>query len=327
MSEPTLNRRMDSFGKDDLTIPEVKLIQATGGDAAKQAGGRAGDFWIPMMGEVVSIENGFDVILVDMQKTRTYWGSTQISTEPPQCSSDDAETFISQNGDSCKACPYFNEAPWLLEASKRREMCLVNYNLLVFRVEDMLPLIIRTSGISTGAARNLLTAFRLNRALAGQYHKAIVHVSAVKKQTPSGEAYAFVFTPKGRVPEQSVEEFRIQSASLLGVKIETIAPVEEAAKLTQGQSSAEAELEASNAVLAQQVKEKVDRELAEKAAREQQVITAKDVGTIDPSLAAAGATRTAPPQREVVHKPDAPPIRTSAAPPVKTPPKKISTDF
>lgn len=213
-------RKMDSYGNEDFTIPEVKLIQNVGGDMAKQANARAGDFFLPMMGEVIPGEEGFDVILVDMQKTRTYWGRADINDEPPQCGSLDAETFLSQNGDNCRECEYFNEAPWLLDATKRRQMCLVNYNLLVFRTVDMLPLLIRTSGISTGAARNLLTSFRLNRQLAGEYHRVIVHVGAQKKKTASGEAYAFVFTPKGRVSDAIlVEEYKAQSVSLLGTQI------------------------------------------------------------------------------------------------------------
>lgn len=241
MTQEQLNRRMDSFGNTDFTIPEIKLIQNVGGDEAKQAGARAGDFYIPMMGEIIPGDEGLDVVLVDMQKTRTYWGHADINDEPPTCASLDAETFLSQNGDDCRTCEFFNEAPWLLDATKRRAMCLINYNLLVFRALDMMPLLVRTSGISTQAARNLLTSFRLNRQLAGEYHRVIVHIGRQKKKTASGEAFAFVFTPKGRVNEpELLEQYREQSASLLGAQIALPAGrEEEAAQLTQGQAPIE----------------------------------------------------------------------------------------
>ncbi len=217
--EQQINRKMDRFGNEDFTIPEVKLVQNVGGDQAKQMSAKPGDLFISMMGEVIG-ETGLDIILVDMQKTRTYWGRADINDEPPQCGSDDAETNLSQNGDQCLKCPFYNETPWLLDATKRREMCLINYNLLVFRTSDMLPLLIRTSGISTAAARNLLTSFRLNRKLAGEYHRVIVHVGAQKKKTASGEAFAFVFTPKGRVSdEKTLAEYKAQTIALLGITI------------------------------------------------------------------------------------------------------------
>lgn len=307
MTEPVLSRRMDSFGKDDLTIPEAKLIQNVGGDLAKQQDAKPGDFFISMMGEVIPQAQGFDVILVDMQKTRTYWGTTYKKTsDSPQCSSLDAETFVSQNNDNCKECPYFNEAPWLLEATKRREMCLVNYNLLVFRAADELPLIIRTSGISTQAARSLLTSFKLNRKLAGQYHKVIVHVGSVEKTTPSGQAWAFVFTPTGRVTDEVlVESYRIQTASLLGVQFEAL-PQNEEPPTTQISETGH-DLAAQNAVLAQQLNEKIERDRA-----------------------AALATVPHPAtQQKATQLSDAPAIRTASAPPAPPPQpkKKINTDF
>lgn len=222
-----LNRRMDSFGNEDFALPELKLIQNVGGDLAKEHGAHPGDFYIPILDEVIKSGDGIDIILVDMQKTRTYWGREDIMDEPPTCASADADTYTSLNGDNCKECPYYNDAPWLLDAKSRREKCLLNYNLLTFRHPDMMPLIIRAGGISTQAARNLLTSFRLNKNLAGQYHKVIVHVGSNKKKTAAGEAFNITFTPKGRIEDEISNDYLSMTKSLLGTQINLLETGEE----------------------------------------------------------------------------------------------------
>lgn len=224
MTQDTIHRRMDDFAPDELSIPELKLIQNVGGDQAKTAtatreAAAVGDFYLGITDEVIKGEEGVDVILVDMLKTRTYWGRDDIGDEPPTCSSPDAGSFTSANGDDCHQCPFnaFNEAPWLLSAQERRTKCLVNYHLLVFRVSDNMPMMIRATGISTGAARNLLTTLKLNKKLAGQYHKAVIHVAPIKKKTASGEAFAFVFTLAGLLQnEAQIAESYQLSAALTG---------------------------------------------------------------------------------------------------------------
>lgn len=220
MTEESLTRRMDQFNSGDFTLPEIKLVQNTGGDFAKQHGAKPGDLYVALTDEVLPGEVGLEIIVVDFQKTRTYWGRTDISDEPPLCGSLDADSYVSQTNEDCHQCPHLNEAPWLLDAAKRREACLLNYNILCFRVTDLMPLLIRASGISTQAARNLLTALRLNRRLQGHYEKALVHMTAVKKKTPSGDAFAFSFAVKGMVSDpEMVAEYRAQTASLLGTQI------------------------------------------------------------------------------------------------------------
>lgn len=241
-------RNMDQFTSEDMTIPELKLIQNVGGEEAKEAGGKPGEIYIPLLDEV--LPEGLDVIIVDMQKTRTYWGRENIDDGPPQCSSQNAETNVSLDGKDCSKCEHRCDTPWLLTAIDRRTKCLTNWNMLVIRYDDAnnIPLIIRCSGISTKAARELFTQLRMNRRLK-QYgmHRGIVHVSSEKKKVAVGEAYAFKFMVKGFVDDPAqAKELLLQSTDMLGTDIsdllpagvtpEMLPPAIEQPKLTEGKT-------------------------------------------------------------------------------------------
>lgn len=179
----------------DFAIPEVKLIQSIGGDEAKAYGAQPGMFYISLTQEILPAE-GFDIVVVQPpSKNRTYWGREVIEDEPPVCASLDGTTSI--NGDVCeKACPYkaFTDAPYLLNATERRLKCTANYNVLGLKTNDMMPVIIRCSGISAQAAKELNTLLGFHKVLrGGQQFKATIHVSSVKKKTDYGESFAIKF--------------------------------------------------------------------------------------------------------------------------------------
>lgn len=211
-------RKMDSIGNQDLVPPELKLIQNIGADDAKALGANPGNFYCSMTGEIY--KEGLDVVIVDMQKTRTYWGRSEIDNAPPECSSMDADSLVNMNGESCAECEYRCDTPWLLDASERRSKCLIHYNLLTINYESGMPMILRATGISTQPVRELLTALRLNRQIKGEYHRVKVRLVSEKKKTSSGEGYALKFLKPTLITEEGkVEEMRDLTYSLVGLLI------------------------------------------------------------------------------------------------------------
>jgi len=206
---------------NDLAIPEIKLVQNTGGDEAKQLGAKPGDFYCAITQEIINGTEGFDfVIIKPAQKTRTYWGTTEISEEPPTCASPDGITSV--NGDACEsACPYqaFTDAPYMVAATERRTKCLPNYNVIGIKVSDMMPAMIRCSGISAMAARELNTLLKFHKVMRGQAYKAQLRVTAVKKKTASGEAFAIKFGQPELIHDPGiVAELHEQALALTGIE-------------------------------------------------------------------------------------------------------------
>ena len=208
----------DGLGPEDMAIPEIKLVQNVGGDMAKEAGAKPGNFYLSLSDEV--IPEGFDMVIVSMQKNRTYWGRAEIMDEPPECASPDARSMLSLNGDDCKTCERRCETPWLLTSDKRREMCLVNYNIIGIKLPEEMPVLVRTSGLSAQAAKELYTQLALNKQLAGSWYKAKTHVVSVKKKSSAGEAFAMKFGKLTPVGDDMLKEgLRIQSGQLLGTVV------------------------------------------------------------------------------------------------------------
>jgi len=228
---------------NDMAIPEMKLVQAVGGDEAKQVGAKVGDFYCPITQEIIVGSEGFDIVVSGpAQKTRTYWGKTEITDEPPKCASMDGVTSIT--GCDCKtACPFgaFNDAPYLLDAAARRAACTPNYTVIGIKVSDMMPILVRCSGISSMAAKELNTLIKFHKAIKGQYYKAMIRVFSIKKKTGSGEAYAIKFGNPAPIQDlEMINSVREQLALLAGVEIppdvEELEPVQQK-KLEPGKES------------------------------------------------------------------------------------------
>jgi len=99
-------------------------------------------------------------------------------------------------------------------------MCTINYNVLAINIADYMPILIRTSGISTKAVKELFTLLRVNKTLKGEYHRALVNISSVKKKTVSGDAFAIRFHLKELMTDAGkVAELKLQSDQLLGTPI------------------------------------------------------------------------------------------------------------
>lgn len=206
----------DGLGSEDMALPEIKLIQNVGGSAAKDAGASPGDFYCPITDEVIPGAEGFDMVVVSMSKTRTYWGRSDIQDEPPECASQQvtATGGTSLNGDDCGQCPLRSDAPWLLPADQRRDVCTINYNIV--GIVDHMPNLIRCGGISALPARELYTQLSMNRMVAAQWYRAFTHVGSVEKKTASGEAFAIKFGKLNLIQDDTeLEYYKEMSAGLV----------------------------------------------------------------------------------------------------------------
>lgn len=216
----TLDRSMDSFGPEDMQIPQLRLIQNVGGDWAKTCGARPGDFFMPLSDEVIKGEEGLDIVLVDIKKIRTYWGRTEIEDSPPTCMSMDAGSTLapglSTDGKECVSCEFRSDTPWLLDSADRREKCLVDYNLICINMKDATPFIFRASGISSGPVKELFTNLKMNKELKGEYHRAVTHVTSLKKKTSVGEAYAIHFSKPTLLDAETAKKTLKQTQEILG---------------------------------------------------------------------------------------------------------------
>ena len=104
---------------------------------------------------------------------------------------------------------------------ERRKRCCLNFTILGIDIDhDNIPLIVRAHGVSAKAARELITQLRLNSALRGDYHRAIINIKSQERDTPYGVTYAI--RPKIVrliTDERRAAELKEQSVRLLGAPL------------------------------------------------------------------------------------------------------------
>ena len=159
-------------------------------------------------------------MVVDILTGRAKWGS-EISDTGPVCASMDAKTNLSIYNDDCLQCPDRLDAPWGVDATERRTKCCLNYSILGIDLDhDLMPIILRAHGTSALASRQLITQLKMNRALRGEYYRALVNIKCQEKNTPFGTTY--VIHPKIVqliTDESRAKELQIESNRLLGAPI------------------------------------------------------------------------------------------------------------
>lgn len=207
----------DELEREDLAIPEIKLIQNVGGTLAKASGAEPGDFYCELTGEIIKGNEGFNMVVISMRKSRTYWGRLGFEDEPPVCSSFDSKTGV--DGTECASCEHRCDTPWLISAAERRTKCLVNYNILGINFDSDLPVIIRTTGISAQATKQLYTQLSLNKQIAKSWYKAKVKVTSIPKKSAAGEAFSIKFGKLELLPDEDQEELKTRSYQLLGTPL------------------------------------------------------------------------------------------------------------
>lgn len=217
-----LNRNADGFGQNDLLKPEIRLCQKTSGDKATAAGAKPGQFYNVISGE--SYPAGFEMVILDINKTRTFWGTTEISDSPPVCASEDANSYESVNGADCHKCLHLCDNAAMVDAKARREKCTIGWTLHAMMLPNLDPFTIRATGISATPVMSLLTAMFYNKAARNpkdkskiDWHRFKIPVSSSEQDTPFGKAYACKFgqvTPFG--DSKFEEQVYTMSAILLG---------------------------------------------------------------------------------------------------------------
>ena len=233
MGDEMINTLMSSLGMEDMNIPELKINQATGGDYAKEIGTKLGQLYNSTTGDMYDT---VDVQVLHIQKNRTYWGRTDITDDPPICSSLDG--VMSVNGDVCKTgCPYhaYRERA-NIDKDERRKECQAGFVVLCLD-EQQMPLVIRLNGISADAGRNLAYQAFWNKALKQSPGGFFFRVSSSKKKTAAGEAWEFKFLlVKDKFPEPAmVAEYNRIAHEL--IKLPAGTPPEQ---ITAGERIAEA---------------------------------------------------------------------------------------
>jgi len=189
-AEEKTNSMMASLGMEDMNIPELKLVQATGGDYAKEIGAQPGQFFVSTTNDILE---SVTIQIVNIGKTRSYWGRTEITEDPPKCSSLDGE--VSVEGIVCKTdCPYnaYREMA-NFDKEERRKECLMGFEILALD-EQIMPLKIRLMGISVTAGRDLsFQIYRMIKLLHISPGGFFFKVTSFKKKSAAGEAYAIKF--------------------------------------------------------------------------------------------------------------------------------------
>jgi hypothetical protein len=127
------------------------------------------------------------------------------------------------NGDICKtACPFkvYNDNPGMLDADKRRASCTPSFNVVGVNTADMMPVMIRCSGISAGAARNLITLLTFHKDIKGKPYKVTMKVTSVTKQTPFGPSFAIAFGQPTPIADPALlGDLKLLTEQLTGIEI------------------------------------------------------------------------------------------------------------
>ena len=190
---------MSSLGMEDMNIPELKLVQGVGGDYAKASGAKLGQFFVSTTNDIY---DKLDVQVLHVAKQRTFWGRTDITDDPPICSSTDGITSL--EGQPCKQCQHYRERA-SMDKDERRKECQLSYMVLALDINQM-PLIIRLSGISADAGRDLNAMLYFNKGLRSDRGGYFFRISSFEKKSAAGTAYAFKFTlQKEEFPDETMK--------------------------------------------------------------------------------------------------------------------------
>jgi len=215
----TLERQIDNIDNNDLLKPEIRLIQHTGGDKAKEAGAKPGQLYNVATGEIY---DSLEFVILDIQKGRTYWGRDTLGDEPPLCFSTNAKSYESVNGEDCRKCENLLDNAASVDAKTRREKCCPNFTILGMMTDSLIPFVLRATGISATPVASLLTQFVYNKAARNpdnpaliDWHRFKVVVSGSEQKTKSGTAYALHFKNITMFGDSKTELIMFQASAML----------------------------------------------------------------------------------------------------------------
>lgn len=182
---------------EDYIPPEYKLIQRT----TSGVKGQPGQFWHSLRQQGTDEINA---LVLKLTEIRTKWGRDEISSDPPECSSDDAASFKSRDGQDCLECPDRCDNPWDYGPEERRSKCLKGFVILGIDLNEGEPFILRLSGISALPMREFATNLKF-RALKGSKAPVKVHFKGESKSTQYGESYFVQPTIEGTLSDDEIE--------------------------------------------------------------------------------------------------------------------------
>jgi len=216
-----IKRYADNIGMGDLLRPEIKLVQKTGGDAAKAAGAKPGQFYNTMTNEIYA--DGFEFVILDFSIQRVYWGRDVIGDEPPMCSSLDANSYESVNGDDCRKCEHLLDNAAMVQAKERREKCTKQFGFIGLLLPNLEPFMFRAPGTSSTAVMALLSRFKFNKSCwnakktAIDFHRFKVAAFSQEQKTKAGSAWVIKFGEITPFSDANFEkELYLTSSQMLG---------------------------------------------------------------------------------------------------------------
>jgi hypothetical protein len=181
MENKELFTQISGMQSEDFVPPEYKLIQKTTSGVT----GQPGLFWHSLRQET---KKGIQAMILKITAVRTKWGRDEMSSDPPECSSDDASTFRSKDGQNCLECPHKCDNPWDYPQDERRVKCLKSYIILGIDLEEGEPFMLRASGVSAQPIKEFATNLRF-RSLKGNKSPLRVSLTGVAKNTQYGTTY------------------------------------------------------------------------------------------------------------------------------------------
>lgn len=120
-------------------------------------------------------------VIIHHQLARGYWPGDFSGGQPPQCSSDNAETGVGDPGGNCLTCPF---AEWGSKGDGRKgQACKSIMRLFVVQPNSLLPMVIALPPTSIKPARKYLLTL-LNNKLAA--NRVLTKFTLVKESAAIG---------------------------------------------------------------------------------------------------------------------------------------------
>jgi hypothetical protein len=215
---PDLQRESDTMDSSRILPPEIKIVQ--GSSRNQPADSKVGQFYNSVSGESF---DSFQMVYVDMEEGRRFWGRETIEDEPPACWCPNTKFNQSADGQDCTKCVNKLDYAFSVPASERKKKCCIYHTIKGILLPDWVPFMLRITGNSEGEFSRLMSFFKYNPTIRDKqtgkplYHMVIIPVTTEKVTSPSGPSYALKF---GKYTFfEDPEEIRyslLASASMLG---------------------------------------------------------------------------------------------------------------
>lgn len=168
---------LEGIERGDITLQQIKLLQAMTNEVASGAGS-LGEWFNTLSGQ--SYGTQFEFIPISMWKSRTYFSKKRDET--PICRS--ADSFTSVDGHHCMTkCPYDKAWEW---KDRTPPLCAQAYNYLILPGADSFPAIVTLMKSSFRTGKSLNTLLMAARCPAWHW---IYEFYAIKKTNDQGTFY------------------------------------------------------------------------------------------------------------------------------------------